>query len=85
MEPLDYDANKYLIVTISDPSALRDVHPAITHVGQVGQLKDLHRLKISNRDWDNERDAILESLREVGVSRIDHDKLQQRSRRQDEF
>jgi hypothetical protein len=85
MEPLDYDANKYLIVTISNPSALRDVHPAIAHIGQVGQLKDLHRLSVSNRDWDNEKDAILESLRRSGVSRIDYDKLQQRSRRQDEL
>jgi len=87
MKPVDYDANRYLIVTLSNPSALqtRNLHPAVTHIGQIGQLGDLHRLSVSKQDWDNEEQSILESLRRNGVIRVDHDKLQQRSKRGDEL
>jgi hypothetical protein len=83
MQQLDYDANKYLIVTLSqsDPSSLKNVHPAVTDIGQVGQLRNVHRIAIPKRDWDEQQHHILEALRQIGVSRIDHDELRQRVKR----
>ncbi|GAW03042.1 hypothetical protein LENED_004730 [Lentinula edodes] len=45
---MNYDLNTYVAVTLAPnspflgaPSSLSTVHPALTHVGQVGQLHDV--------------------------------------------
>jgi hypothetical protein len=83
---LDYDANTYLAVTISDarnPSTLQSIHPAVTYIGQVGQLRDIHRLCVAKQDWEQKQEEITETLMQAGIIRIDVEKLQQRAKRTD--
>jgi hypothetical protein len=85
---MDYEANTYLLVTLSDfcdISTLQTVHPAVTYIGQVGQLTDIHRLGVSNQDWDQNKQEIRESLRRAGIVLVDVDKLQQRAKRNEEY
>jgi len=75
---LDYDDNVYLAVTISsssrfleNPAALA-VHPALSHIGTVGQLRDVQLLSAPRESWPRIEGDILASLNSLeGVRSVD--------------
>ncbi|KAF8061766.1 hypothetical protein FPV67DRAFT_1422464 [Lyophyllum atratum] len=85
---LNYDLNTYLAVTLSseslfsgEPSQLARVHPAVAHVGQVGQLQDIQIFSVPTAVWESVRDDVLEKLREGdGVARVDVQKVEARTK-----
>ncbi|KAI3619459.1 cutinase [Moniliophthora roreri] len=52
---LDYSQNTYLAITLSssNPSNIVSLHPALTHVGQVGQLKDVQMFSVPKTVWES--------------------------------
>ncbi|KAG5350331.1 hypothetical protein J132_09753 [Termitomyces sp. J132] len=86
---LNYDLNTYLTVTLSssspffvEPAQLAMVHPAVTHVGQVGQMQDVQIFSVPTLEWDSIHKDVLEKLSKAnGVGRIDVQKVEARSRR----
>ncbi|KAG6852900.1 hypothetical protein C0991_008269 [Blastosporella zonata] len=86
---LNYDLNTYLTVTLyssspffSEPAQLAAVHPAIAHVGQVGQLQDVQVFSVANFEWENVSKDVLEKLNKAnGVGRVDVQKPEARSKR----
>ncbi|KAF9075398.1 hypothetical protein BDP27DRAFT_1314944 [Rhodocollybia butyracea] len=65
------------------PSSLTAVHPAISYVGQVGQLQDVQLVSVSK---DSEAiDDILTLLRNSqGISGVNIQELKQRTKRGDD-
>jgi len=86
---LDYNSNVYLAVTLpssstflSQPQTLADRHHLLTHVGQVGQLDDIHMYSVPKADWQQNQDEVLSLLRaQAGVGRVDVQIPAQRTRR----
>ncbi|KAF8823677.1 hypothetical protein F5879DRAFT_158444 [Lentinula edodes] len=86
---MNYDLNTYVAVTLAPnspflgaPSSLSTVHPALTHVGQVGQLHDVQLVSVPKEDWSNIGDDILASLKgSEGVSSVSVQELRQRTKR----
>jgi hypothetical protein len=86
---LNYDANTYLAVTLSSsspffqqPATLTQVHPAVAHVGQVGQMKDVQLFSVAKFEWAKVSEVVLSKLeKSEGVRRVDVQKPAQRSRR----
>lgn len=92
MQALDYTANTYLAVSLSpsspylqDPSALSTAHPALTHVGQLGQMRDVQLLSIPISDWDHTEHDVIKSLNaQQGVIRVDVQVAKRRTKRGEE-
>lgn len=86
---LNYDTNTYLAVTLSSsspffqqPAALAQVHPAVAHVGQVGQMKDVQLFSVAKFEWEKISGDVLSKLeKSEGVGRVDVQEPAQRSRR----
>lgn len=78
---VNYSTHTYLAVTFStsshflaDPDSLSSVHPALAHVGQVGELKDVHLFSVPKEEWKRADSAIqdvLSAKRAEGVLRVD--------------
>ncbi|OCH86202.1 hypothetical protein OBBRIDRAFT_738453 [Obba rivulosa] len=75
---LNYDQNVYLAVTLAPSSAsfnspsVLAVHPSVTHLGTVGQMRDVQLLSVPRHDWDDVQAEVLSSLRSLGgVNRVD--------------
>jgi hypothetical protein len=89
---LDRSANTYLAVSLSpsspylqDPSALSGAHPALTHVGQMGQMRDVQILSVPIQDWNNAQHDVLRSLNaQEGIIRVDVQVLRERTKRGEE-
>ncbi|KAJ7288080.1 hypothetical protein C8J57DRAFT_1278992 [Mycena rebaudengoi] len=88
---LNYAANTYLAVTLpasslylQAPASLGLVHPAVAHVGQVGELSDVQLLSIPKQEWDVDavREQILSSFKDIG--RVDVQVPKQRAKRGDD-
>ena len=74
----DHNANVYLTVTVSQSSPLYQnpnllaCHSALTHVGQVGQLRDVQLLSVPRGDWDHVQGDVFSALNSLqGVRRVD--------------
>ncbi|KZT11163.1 uncharacterized protein LAESUDRAFT_720352 [Laetiporus sulphureus 93-53] len=75
---LNHDENVYITVTVSPssrfiehPEAL-SVNPALTHLGPVGQLRDVQLLSVPRENWPRLQGEILASLNGLdGVRRVD--------------
>jgi len=84
---LNYDLNTYLAVTLSppflqQPAALAQVHPAVAHVGQVGQMEDVQLYSVAKFEWERASGDILSKLENSdGVRRVDVQELSQRTKR----
>ncbi|KAG6859143.1 hypothetical protein C0993_004475, partial [Termitomyces sp. T159_Od127] len=86
---LNYDLNTYISVTFSssspffgEPAQLAMVHPAVTHVGQVGQLQDVQIFSVPNSEWDSVHKDVLEEMSKAdGVGRVDVQNVKARSKR----
>lgn len=86
---LNYDLNTYLTVTLSsgspflgEPAQLAVVHPAVSHVGQVGQMQDLQIFSVPKSEWESVHEDVLEKLSKAsGVGRVDVQKVKARSKR----
>ncbi|KAJ8087973.1 hypothetical protein AAF712_011692 [Marasmius tenuissimus] len=86
---MNHDMNTYIAVTLSPgssfsqtPASLASVHPALAHVGQVGQLNDVQLVSVPKTDWGNVGDDILASLRSSqGVVNVDVQQPKQRAKR----
>ena len=86
---LNYDSNTYFTVTLlsnspffSEPAQLAMVHPAVTHVGQVGQMQDVQIFSVPKLEWDSVSKDVLEKFSKAhGVGRVDVQKVEARSRR----
>ncbi|KAG6909791.1 hypothetical protein DXG01_015284 [Tephrocybe rancida] len=86
---LNYNLNTYLTVTLSsgspffsEPAQLAAVHPAIAHVGQVGQLQDVQVYSVPKFEWDDISKDVLQKLNDAnGVGRVDVQKVEARSKR----
>lgn len=89
MSNVDYSANTYIAVTLSpssifqqDPASLSMVHPALTHIGQVGALQDVQLLSVPNGDWNSVKDDVLGRLGgQSGVVRVDVQQQKTRAKR----
>ncbi|KAJ3760626.1 hypothetical protein EV360DRAFT_39356 [Lentinula raphanica] len=89
---LNYDLNTYVAVTltptspfVNTPSMLSNVHPSLTHVGQVGQLHDVQLVSVPKDDWNHIGDDILASLKgSEGVASVSVQELRQRTKRGDD-
>ncbi|KAJ3731602.1 hypothetical protein DFJ43DRAFT_1078027 [Lentinula guzmanii] len=85
----NYDLNTYVAVSLAPnspflntPSSLSSIHPALTHVGQVGQLQDVQLVSVPKDDWNNIGDDILASLKgSEGISSVSVQELRQRTKR----
>ena len=86
---LNYDMNTYLAVTLSSsspflqqPATLAQVHPAVAHVGQVGQMPDVQLFSVAKFEWEKVSEDVLSKLEKSdGVGRVDVQTPAQRSRR----
>jgi len=86
--PLDH-SNIYLAVTLAraspfyaNPSGLSASHSAINHVGNVGQLPDVHLFSVPKVEWDSWQQDILSFLKgSEGVQRVDVQSPKTRSKR----
>ncbi|KAF7981081.1 hypothetical protein HWV62_35572, partial [Athelia sp. TMB] len=94
MQNLDHSTNAYLAVTLTpaspyyhNPAGLCSFHPAINHIGQLGQLSDVQLLSVPKTEWDISRQEITNVLRaQAGVTRVDVQEVKQRAKRgRDEF
>jgi hypothetical protein len=85
----NYDLNTYLAVTLSpsspflqQPAALAQVHPAVAHVGQVGQMEDVQLFSVAKFEWERASGDVLNKLENSeGVRRVDVQELAQRTKR----
>ncbi|KAN0139020.1 hypothetical protein V8E53_003408 [Lactarius tabidus] len=84
MLSLNYTTHVYLSILLSssllaDPSA---VHPELKHVGQVGQLADVHLFSVPKATWDHSSAAIIGALRQIdGVLKVDIQEPRMRAKR----
>ncbi|KAH9939425.1 hypothetical protein B0H21DRAFT_698461 [Amylocystis lapponica] len=75
---LNHDEFVYLAVTVApsspflaDPAALA-AHTAVTHLGPVGQMRDVQLLSVPRTTWDRVQGDVLSSLNGLnGVLRVD--------------
>ncbi|PCH38529.1 hypothetical protein WOLCODRAFT_97271 [Wolfiporia cocos MD-104 SS10] len=75
---LNHDDNVYLAVTVApssrfvgDPDALA-VHPSLTHLGIVGQMRDVQLLSVPRESWPRLQGDVLAALNTLdGVKRVD--------------
>lgn len=74
----DHDANIYLTVTVSSGSPLYHnpeqlvTQPALTHIGAVGQLRDVQLLSVPREEWNRVQGDVLRKLNSMqGVLRVD--------------
>lgn len=87
MPQLDYSNYVYLAVTFSSASpstgsAMTSIHPALSCVGQVGQLKDVQLYSIPKTDWQHVNMEIMQAVKESdGVLRVDIQQPQLRAKR----
>jgi hypothetical protein len=89
MQALNYDSNTYLALTlsphslyISSPSAVLQAHPALTYVGQVGQLADVQLYGVPKAVWQQESESIMNLLKSLeGVDSVDVQSLRTRPKR----
>ena len=89
MQGLNYNANTYLAITLSpgsqylqSPPSLVEEHSSLVHVGNVGQLEDVHLYGVPNVVWQRDGDNIVNFLKELeGVSGVDVQIPQMRSKR----
>ncbi|KAF8735234.1 hypothetical protein AX14_002438 [Amanita brunnescens Koide BX004] len=72
MQGLNYNANTYLAITLSpgsqylqSPPSLVERHSSLVHLGNVGQLEDVHLYGVPKAVWQREGDNILEFLKEL--------------------
>jgi len=90
---LNHDDNVYLAVTVSPSSRFMAnperlaVHPSLTHLGIVGQLRDVQLLSTPRANWPHSQGEILASLNELdGVKHVDvQDPPRMRVKRGDEL
>ncbi|THH14264.1 hypothetical protein EW146_g6048 [Bondarzewia mesenterica] len=78
---VNYSTHTYLTITfnpsspyLSDPGSLSSVHPALAHIGQVGELRDIHIYSVPNDEWNKADGTIRDALRAKqaeGVLRVD--------------
>ncbi|KAJ7643936.1 hypothetical protein FB45DRAFT_896476 [Roridomyces roridus] len=86
---LNYAANTYLAVTLpaassylTTPESLGIVHPAVAHVGQVGEMPDVQLVSVPKEEWEGpqgKREEILQALKAVG--KVDVQAPKQRAKR----
>ena len=82
-------SNIYLAVTLAktspfyaNPSGLSASHSAVNHVGNVGQLPDVHLFSVPKVEWDSGQQDILNFLKGgEGVRRVDIQSPKMRSKR----
>ncbi|KAI0085930.1 hypothetical protein BDY19DRAFT_386052 [Irpex rosettiformis] len=74
----DYNSYVYLTVTVSPNSSLYQnptqlaSHPALTYIGQVGQLRDVQLLSAPRDGWSRVEGDVISSLNGLdGVRRVD--------------
>ncbi|KAF5355322.1 hypothetical protein D9758_006036 [Tetrapyrgos nigripes] len=71
---------------LSSPGSLAAIHPALTHVRQIGQLSDAQLVSVTKEDWDTMSEDILKSLKAAdGVVSVNVQQPKQRSKRGDEL
>jgi hypothetical protein len=83
------NSNIYLAVTLArtspfntNPSGLSAFHPAVNHVGNVGQLSDVQLFSVPKVEWDSQQQNILSFLKgSEGVQRVDVQSPKTRSKR----
>ena len=76
---LDYAANIYLAVSLTPSSAYHGSpievpsFPAVTQIGNVGELSDVLLLAVPKDDWQSDGSTILQTLKEDkdNVVRVD--------------
>ncbi|KAF9265711.1 hypothetical protein L218DRAFT_957338 [Marasmius fiardii PR-910] len=86
---MNYDLNTYIAITLDpgsslfqSPVSVASVHPALVHVGQVGELKDVQLVSVPKSEWNTIRDDILASLRSSqGIVGVEVQQLKQRVKR----
>ncbi|KAJ7777834.1 hypothetical protein DFH07DRAFT_730818 [Mycena maculata] len=86
---LNYAGNTYLAVTLppassylQTPASLGLVHPAVAHVGQVGEMPDVQLVSVPKQEWEVSeavRAEILAAFEAVG--KVDVQKPKQRAKR----
>ncbi|KAJ7784338.1 hypothetical protein B0H16DRAFT_294442 [Mycena metata] len=86
---LNYAANTYLAVTLpatssylQTPASLSLLHPAVAHVGQVGEMPDVQLVSVPKVEWEVSeaaREEILAAFKKVG--RVDVQEPKQRAKR----
>ncbi|KAJ7432759.1 hypothetical protein B0H11DRAFT_1759728 [Mycena galericulata] len=86
---LNYGANTYLAVTLpsassylQNPVSLGLVHPAVAHVGQVGEMPDVQLVSVPKQEWEFSeaaREEILAAFKAVG--KVDVQEPKQRTKR----
>ena len=85
------NSNVYLAVTLArsspfytNPSSLSTSHPAIDHVGNVGQLPDVQLFSVPKVEWNSQQQDILSFLKgSKGVQRVDVQSPKMRSKREE--
>ncbi|KAJ6508471.1 hypothetical protein C8R45DRAFT_893050 [Mycena sanguinolenta] len=86
---LNYAVNTYLAVTLPSsssflqaPASLARLHPAVAHVGQVGEMPDVQIVSIPKDEWElseDKRAEILAAFQAVG--KVDVQVPKQRAKR----
>ncbi|KAI0344968.1 hypothetical protein BDW22DRAFT_1353787 [Trametopsis cervina] len=84
----DHTSNVYLAVTISPNSPLYQnpdqlaSHPALTYVGQVGELRDIQLLSTPRSGWSTMQEDVISALNGLnGVRRVDVQEPRTRAKR----
>lgn len=86
---LDHNANIYLAVSLpsgssylTQPQSLAQTHHLLNHVGQVGQLEDIHMYSVPKDEWEQNQEEVLSLLKaQDGVGRVDVQSLAPRAKR----
>ncbi|KAG7092816.1 hypothetical protein E1B28_009132 [Marasmius oreades] len=88
---MNYDLNTYIAITLApgssfsrSPVSLTSVHPALAHMGQVGELIDVQLVSVPKSQWNTVGDDILASLRSrssEGVVSVEIQQPRQRVKR----
>lgn len=90
---LNHVENVYLAVTVAPSSRLLEnlveleVHPSLSHMGNVGQLRDVQLLSVPRESWPRIQGEVLSSLNSLdGVRRVDvQDPPRARAKRGDDL
>lgn len=79
--PLDFTSNVYLTVTAlrASQALLASVHPAVSYVGTVGSLEDVHIVSVAKSQWSGNDSDIFGRLN--GVAGVVGVEVQQEPRR----
>ena len=87
--PLDFTANVYLTVTAprASPVTLASAHPAVSYVGTVGSLEDVHVVGVAKSQWSGNESDIMGRLKDVaGVVGVEvEQEPRRRAKRGDEL